>query len=265
MRDAGKEEAAILVESKQANADYQAALHAIELQRVTDLAQFNLSKRESDDINAQSLLRQLAALETLNQAEDAAAQKRKALRDKEAQEVAKAADAVGTAAQSVGGTTGKGLQAATSAISKLSAGWKDSKTHAADAISASGSVAAAFTSDAKQQAGIMAIFETAAGFAAYPDPVGMATHFASAALYAAVAGGVVPSASGGSPGVSGDSGGKSGTSGGGFGGGGSGSGSGTTNIYLGTGVTEQQAAVMVAKNNSTVGKTGMTKLASKGV
>lgn len=70
-------------------------------------------------------------------------------------------------------------------------------------LSAMGAFTAGLIDDQKVQAGIMAAIETAQALASWPDPIGMATHFASAALFGAVAAGAFDSAGGGGGGARG--------------------------------------------------------------
>ena len=78
-----------------------------------------------------------------------------------------------------------GVQDVTAAISDNIG---DQKKQASGAIAASGQMFSSFSKDAQANAGIRAAFEFAAGWAAFPDPAGMASHFTAAALFGALAG-----------------------------------------------------------------------------
>lgn len=59
----------------------------------------------------------------------------------------------------------------------------------ASAIAVGGQLAASVVEDEKAKAAILGVSELAASFAAYPDPVGVASHAVASALYFAIAGG----------------------------------------------------------------------------
>lgn len=82
---------------------------------------------------------------------------------------------------------GKGFDKTTQAIG----------TYASTGIGALSAFTGAFIEDQKTQAGIMAAFEAAQALASWPDPIGIATHTAAAALFGAIAAGAFDGGGGG--------------------------------------------------------------------
>ncbi len=126
-------------------------------------------------------------------------------------------------------------------------------------VEAAGSIAAGFVDGEKSKAGIMAITEFAAGWASYPNPVGMASHFTAAAIYGSIAGGIIGGGGSSAPGGGGGSGGSSPFS---PSGGSAGQGGHTINVIYGVLGTKQQQGLAIQQ---AIAATRGTGFSGKGV
>ena len=199
LRELGNEDAAILIERAQADAEYNAAIR--ENANETLNVKIGAFTKETDIANAQRIQR----TKDTDAAQTLAAFNSKTSKDAQDRlknDIAATADAVKGPAQllaQLGASNSKlgaGLGAAADGVSKVSKNWKGLKASAPDAISASGEVAAAFVDDERTKAGILAISETAAALASFENPAAAAAHAAAALLYGGIALGVVGSGGG---------------------------------------------------------------------
>lgn len=205
LRELGQVDQAILVERRQAHADYAAEVVKIDREIAASGEGLNAQSQEFADLQLVREQRLLAAKQTL------AEQQRRLDNETQArfrEGIALSAEAVKGPAALIGRLgeenqkLAQGLNTAADAIANVSRQWKGLKQSAPDAISAAGAVASAFVEDERDKAAILAVTELAASIASYAnqDYVGAAAHAASAALYAGVAGGVIGGGSKSAPG-----------------------------------------------------------------
>ncbi len=173
-----------------------------------------------------------------------------------------ALEAAANAANSAGGKGATALGGLAKSSAALNKEWEQTKKAgggiadmAPSMVEAAGSIAAGFVDGEKTKAGIMAITEFAAGWASYPNPVGMASHFTAAAIYGSIAGGII--GTGGSSAPSG------GAPGGGSGGSPFGPGGGdqqpqNVNVFLGVLGTQQQVGLAAQRAIQATARTGYT-------
>ena len=264
LRSSGQDEAADLVDRRQAWADYQGQL----LQQDRELeAQRELTAAGSEDranVERQELELQAQAYEAYSERLNLVDERRNQRLSESvntAMDAIKAPAALLSSAGGPGAKLGKALEATANGIQKVSANWKGMGKSAPDAISAVGSVAAAFVDGEREKAVILAVTETAAAIAsaASQDYVGAAGHAAAAVLYAGVAGGVLggssSSSAGAGAGPSGPPASDQSAAGGGDGGGGQ-----VVNVYFGKGFvvgTPQQVGVAVQGAMGSLKGTGL--------
>lgn len=270
LRAQGQDEKADLVERRQAWADYQAQLLAIDADLGKQRDKTVEGSQDRANLEAQILEGQAAAYEAYNDKLTAADERRN---QKLRESVATALDAIRAPAallSSAGGPgakLGKALEATAAGVQKVSRDWKGLGQSAPDAIGAAGEVAAAFVDGERQKAAILAVTEAAAAVAAGAagNFVAAAGHGAAAVLYGSVAAGVLgggagaPAAAGGGPGgaPANDN---------AAGGGGTGGGQ-VVNVYFGKGFvvgTPQQVGVAVQGAVGSLRGTGMAAKA-KGI
>ena len=244
LRDLGDVDSAVLVERRQAMADYAAEVSRINKEIADSQAELNTLGEEFANLDLLRDERLIAAKRTL-------AEQQRRLDAETSQRfregIALAAEAVKGPADLIGRLgeenqkLAAGLNTAADAIANVSRNWKGLKQSAPDAISAAGAVASAFVDNEKDKAAILAVTELAASIASYAaqDYVGAAAHAASAALYAGVAGGVIGSSSSGASGGGGSPGGFSGPA---------------APATTGTPTVQQQSAVVINFNQPLVTK-----------
>ncbi len=196
LRELGDVDGAILVQRRQAHADYAVEVAKIDREIAASGEGLNAASAEFADLQLVREQRLLAAKQTL------AEQQRRLDAETQArfrEGIALSAEAIKGPAALIGRLgeenqkLAQGLNTAADAIANVSRQWKGLKQSAPDAISAAGAVASAFVEDERDKAAILAVTELAASIASYAtqDYVGAAAHAASAALYAGVAGGVI--------------------------------------------------------------------------
>lgn len=264
LRSSGQDEAADLVDRRQAWADYQGQLvqQARELEAQRDLTAAGSADRAN--VERQELELQAQAYEAYSERLNLVDERRnQRLRESvnTALDAIKAPAALLSSAGGPGAKLGKALEATANGIQKVSANWKGMGKSAPDAISAVGGVAAAFVDGEREKAAILAVTETAAAIVSgvTQDYVGAAGHAAAAVLYAAVAGGVMggSSSAGAGAGPSGPPASDQSAAGGGDG---SGSGGQVVNVYFGKGFvvgTPQQVGVAVQGAMGSLKGTGL--------
>lgn len=210
-RALGDESRALDLELAQSKAEF--ADEAIRISR--DLADARkaegLSAADLATLEETAASRRLAALEKLKGIEGQIADRRQA---EVGRQIAGGASLFGEATKAIGGNVGQGLGALAGGVAEVAQSWKGLAGSAEGAITASGAVAAAFVSDEKSKAGILAATEGAAAIAAFAtgNIAGGVGHTAAAAAYAGVAGGVFGGSGGGSSGGAGSVSGASGGS-----------------------------------------------------
>lgn len=224
LRSSGQVEQAQIVELRQARVDYEADLQRIDKERLAMLGQVVAGSVDAANIESAAESRRVQAKLALADRErqvdqeraDRVAESRRAAVDLLAGAVAAPAQAL-AGMDGAAGRIGKGIGTAATAAQKLASGWRDLKSSAADAISASASVAASFIDDQRAQFAVLALGEGAAALAsgAVGNIVGALGHAGAAAAYAFAAG---SSGGGGAGAVSGAGADTSAT---GYGGGGS--------------------------------------------
>ena len=190
LRNAGDEEAAIAAESAEAQRQYGEEVAAI-LKDVADRRRAgSIAASDEARVAEEVAARKVEAEQRVLSAQRDAADKRDAIRKRELNGAISTFQRAASVAQ---GPVAEGMKSAADQVQRLTDGWKDSKNHAGDAISAGGQVAAAFVSDTQTKAAIMAVFEGASAIASFAsqDYVGGAGHAAAAVMYGAVAGGLV--------------------------------------------------------------------------
>lgn len=208
-RALGDESRALDLELAQSKAEF--ADEAIRISR--DLADARkaegLSAADLATLEETAASRRLAALEKLKGIEGQIADRRQA---EVGRQIAGGASLFGEATKAIGGNVGQGLGALAGGVAEVAQSWKGLAGSAEGAISASGAVAAAFVSDEKSKAGILAATEGAAAIAAFASGniAGGVGHTAAAAAYAGVAGGVFGGTGAGSSGSAGSVSGASG-------------------------------------------------------
>ena len=270
LRAQGDTERAELVERRQAWVDYQAEVERINRDLGAALEQFAQGSTDRANVERQQLELQATAWESYNDRVNASDQRRQQAVVEGVRVISDAIRAPAALLSQGGGPgakIGKALQVAADGVQQVSRNWKGLKASSGDAISAVGSVAAAFVDGEREKAAIMAVTETAAAiasFAAY-DYVGGAGHAAAALLYGGIAGGVVGGGSSAAPSAGGGGGEGAGANYGGGQGSGGGGGGGVVNVYFGKGFvvgTPQQVGVAV---QGAVGSLKGSGLKAKGV
>lgn len=265
LRAQGKDLEAAQAEFMQAQADNASALDRIETDRQKRLADTGISAIDVANIEAEAAAKRMQANEELEQSGIQLTDAIERQAQKQREQIAGAANSVSQAAMMAGGAVGRGMSTAANAVAKMAQSWKGLASAAPDMISAAGGVAASFVSGEKTKAGIMAITETAASVAAFADAniAGGVGHATAAALYAGIAGGVIPSASASSGGASGSA--TAMQSGGTIGNGSSSGNSQPQQLHVHVnGIivgTPQQMAVELRKVNLTLAGTGFGKAA----
>lgn len=265
LRAQGQDERADLVERRQAWADYQGQLQAIDRELGAQRDKTVEGSQDRANVERQILEGQAEAYEAYNDKLTAADERRnQRLRESvaTAMDAIRAPAALLSSAGGPGAKLGRALEATAAGVQKVSRDWKGMGASAPDAISAVGAVAAAFVDGEREKAAILAVTEAAAAIVAIATEnyVAAAAHGAAAVLYGSVAAGVLGGGGGTAPsagaGPSGASASDSAAGGGGAGGGGGQ----VVNVYFGKGFvvgTPQQVGVAVQGAVGSLKGTGM--------
>lgn len=265
LRSQGRDEQADLVERRQAWADYQQALQAVERDLGAQRDKTVADSQDRANVEAQILEGQAAAYEAYSDKLTAVDERRnQRLRESVATalEAIKAPAALMASAGGPGAKLGKALEATAAGVQKVSRDWKGMQQSAPDAISAVGEVAAAFVDSERQKAAILAVTEAAAAIAslAAENYVAAAGHGAAAALYGSVAAGVLGGGAGAAGGGGGSPGGAPASDSAATSSAGTGSGGQVVNVYFSKGFvvgTPQQVGVAVQGALGSLKGTGM--------
>jgi len=203
LRAAGDEEAAIELERVAARERLAAREAELDARRAEQLATVVAGSVDQQNIEKAILAEKLQAQVDYAASVEELNKKLKEVGDKETErlkaQLAEAGQLLSRAAGSATGTVGAGIRALGDTVNSVASGWKGLKESGPAAISASGAVAAAFIKDTRAQAGVQAVFETAAGFGALAtgNIPGSIAHFVAAGTYGLIAGGVIKTASAG--------------------------------------------------------------------
>ena len=200
-RAEGDIERATLIERRQAWADYQQAVVAIQDQLAAKRAAVAAGSVDASNVEAEARAREAAAAEgyaaRIARADSERAQAQAAAVQSTISAISGPVVAAAGAANS---KIGEAISIASQGAQAVGQAWGSFAAAAPAAISAAGGVAAAFVDGERGKATVLAISETAASVASFAsgNVAGGFGHAASAALYGSIAGGLVGGAGGAS-------------------------------------------------------------------